>query len=204
MTSSWIIIRLRNVSENVVEKIKTHFMFSSFIPKIMPFVRQHGKYGLASLATHDNAVQPICFIYWMVHNVVPVIRVAYGQRNWDLTVFWQTWVPIFKVKEFGVYQSPSTEIAVGSVWKVMFWLARGHHKVLTDASLKWWEEVTNAYSSWELGWRGHKDVKWGRIGKFQVTKVSVVIKNGRWRQYLLSRVSNVMNTNQELRGKNFC
>ena len=31
-------------------------MFSNFFPKIMPFVRQHGKYGTANLATDDNAV----------------------------------------------------------------------------------------------------------------------------------------------------
>jgi len=72
----------------------------------MPFVREHGKYGTARLATDDDAIQPMCLACWMVHNVVPVIRLAYSQRNWDLSVFWQTWVPSFEVKEYGGLSEP--------------------------------------------------------------------------------------------------
>jgi hypothetical protein len=36
---------MRNVSANVVEKIKTDFLFRNVFPKIDPVMRQYGKYG---------------------------------------------------------------------------------------------------------------------------------------------------------------
>jgi hypothetical protein len=41
MISCWILPRMRNVSDKVVEKIKTHNLCSvTFFPKIVPFMRQ--------------------------------------------------------------------------------------------------------------------------------------------------------------------
>jgi hypothetical protein len=37
--SRWMLPRMRNISDKVVEKIKTHFIFSNFFRKMMPFMR---------------------------------------------------------------------------------------------------------------------------------------------------------------------
>jgi hypothetical protein len=37
--SRLFLLRIRNVSETVGEKIKTHFTFSNLFPKIVPFMR---------------------------------------------------------------------------------------------------------------------------------------------------------------------
>jgi len=42
------LLKMRNISNNIVEKIKTHFVFSNFITKIVPFMKLYGK----------NTVQP--------------------------------------------------------------------------------------------------------------------------------------------------
>ena len=38
-----VLLRMRNVSDKVMEKIKTHFMFNNCIPKIVQFMRKCGK-----------------------------------------------------------------------------------------------------------------------------------------------------------------
>ena len=43
-----VLLKMRNISSNIVEKIKTHFIFSNFITKIVPFMELCGK----------NTVQP--------------------------------------------------------------------------------------------------------------------------------------------------
>jgi hypothetical protein len=37
--SRWILLIVRNVSGKVIEKIKTHFLFNNYFPKIVPFMR---------------------------------------------------------------------------------------------------------------------------------------------------------------------
>ena len=40
ITSSSVLLGMRNVSEKLQKKIKTHFMFNNFfLPKILPFMR---------------------------------------------------------------------------------------------------------------------------------------------------------------------
>ena len=136
------------------------------------------KYGTARLATDVNAIHPMCFACWMVHTVVPVIRLAYGQRNWSLSVFWQPEVPFSRWRNFGVYQSLNKY----NVWEVMFWLPGGHHTVLTSREALWsCKEWQKHILPWNLG-RGSQgcamEENWEVSGDW---KVSVVIKNWRWR-----------------------
>jgi hypothetical protein len=42
------LLKMRNISKNIVEKIKTYFVFSNFITKFVPFMKLYGK----------NTVQP--------------------------------------------------------------------------------------------------------------------------------------------------
>jgi len=39
MISRSILLRIKTVSNEVLEKIKTHFMFNTFFPKIVPLMR---------------------------------------------------------------------------------------------------------------------------------------------------------------------
>jgi len=61
--SRWKLLRMRNVSHNILEKIKTHILCSvTFFPKIMPFVRQGGRVGQA---TAENAIRRMPFACWV-------------------------------------------------------------------------------------------------------------------------------------------
>jgi hypothetical protein len=42
---------------NVVEKVKTYFMFNTIFPKIVPLWDNMEKYGTARQATHDNLMR---------------------------------------------------------------------------------------------------------------------------------------------------
>ena len=53
--SRLILLRVRNVSDKAVEKIKTHSMFSNFFPpKIVPLMWQCKKYGEDRQATANK------------------------------------------------------------------------------------------------------------------------------------------------------
>jgi len=60
----WILLRLSNVSDRLAEKIKTHFMFSNFFPKIGRFMTWCGNtvYGTARQATDGNIIR---FAWWI-------------------------------------------------------------------------------------------------------------------------------------------
>jgi len=49
---------------NLVEKIKTHFMFNNVFPKIVPFISQRVKYRSAGQVTDDSTAHAHC----MLHN----------------------------------------------------------------------------------------------------------------------------------------
>jgi hypothetical protein len=54
-----IFLRIRNVQDNVVVKIETHYILNNFFPKI--FLRNNvEKYGTARLATDDDTIQYTC------------------------------------------------------------------------------------------------------------------------------------------------
>jgi len=78
----WILLRMRNVSDKVGEKIKRRFMFSVFFPKIMPFMR----YCLARQATDCNKTRHMRIACWVtVANNPPsdyVILIAFPRQQW--------------------------------------------------------------------------------------------------------------------------
>jgi len=68
LMSRAIILRLRNVSgENCIENPSTHFVFSSFLPKIMPFMRYDENCDIAGQAT-DDIIQQMCFACWITNS----------------------------------------------------------------------------------------------------------------------------------------
>jgi len=40
---SSLLLRMRNISGKILEKIETHFVFNNFLSKILLFMRQRGK-----------------------------------------------------------------------------------------------------------------------------------------------------------------
>jgi hypothetical protein len=53
---------MRNVSEKSCRgKRNTHFIFSNFFPKMVPFMRYVEKYGTARQATDDNIIRRMRF-----------------------------------------------------------------------------------------------------------------------------------------------
>jgi hypothetical protein len=49
---------MRNASgKSCIENQNTHFMFNNLFPKIVPFVREFGKYGTARQATDDSIMK---------------------------------------------------------------------------------------------------------------------------------------------------
>ena len=69
MLMSRSVIRLRNVSdENCIENSSTHFVFSNFLLKIMPFMRCVEECGTAGQAT-DDIMQQMCSTCWITSGV---------------------------------------------------------------------------------------------------------------------------------------
>jgi len=58
------VLRKGMFQTNLVEKIKTHFMFNNVFPKIVPFISQRGKYSRAGQVTDDSMAHAHC----MLHN----------------------------------------------------------------------------------------------------------------------------------------
>jgi hypothetical protein len=57
---------MRNVSDKGCrENQNTHFMFSNFFPKIVPFMKKCGKIRRDRRATDDNITRRMRFVFWM-------------------------------------------------------------------------------------------------------------------------------------------
>ena len=55
-----VLLRFRNISGQIIEKIKKYSVcFVFFPPKTLPSVRQCGKYGTTRQATDDNIIWPL-------------------------------------------------------------------------------------------------------------------------------------------------
>jgi hypothetical protein len=77
---------MRNISDKPVEKIKTHFVFSSVFPKTVPFMKNVEKYGTARQATDDNIILHMLFAYWITkatdtHSGYAII-IAFPRQQW--------------------------------------------------------------------------------------------------------------------------
>jgi hypothetical protein len=60
IVSRRFLLRMRNVSDEVVEKIKTNILRSVTFPKIVPLWNNVEKYGTAREATDDNMAHAHC------------------------------------------------------------------------------------------------------------------------------------------------
>jgi hypothetical protein len=83
-----ILIRMRNVSEKLGEKMKKCTLLCStiFSPKIMPFFFFLEKYDMARQATYDNMIWRMCFACWITkatntHSEC-VILIAFPPHQW--------------------------------------------------------------------------------------------------------------------------
>jgi hypothetical protein len=79
-------LRMRDVSDKVIAKIKTHFMFNNFFENIVLCMRYVEKYGRARQATCDNLLRHTCYACWVTkvrdtHSEY-VISTAFSQRKW--------------------------------------------------------------------------------------------------------------------------
>ena len=63
--SRWILLRKRNVSDNIVEKIKTHFSCSNFFRKSFFLWDKVKSYCTARQATDDNIIRRMHFACWI-------------------------------------------------------------------------------------------------------------------------------------------
>jgi len=54
---------MRNISEKIVERINTHVSCLTIFPKILPFLDNVEKYGIAPQATDDNVIWRLRFAY---------------------------------------------------------------------------------------------------------------------------------------------
>jgi hypothetical protein len=71
--SIWFLLRVRNVSDKVVEKIKTRISFSvTLFPKLCHFLDDVEKYGRSSLATGD--------ILWHTHFACWITKTTHTLR----------------------------------------------------------------------------------------------------------------------------
>ena len=55
-------LKLEMFQTNIVKKIKTHSVFNNFFPKIVPFMRQCGKFYRAGQAKNDNLALTHCML----------------------------------------------------------------------------------------------------------------------------------------------
>jgi hypothetical protein len=63
ITSRWILLRMRNVSDKSCrENQNTHFVFSNFLSKTVPFVRLCGRYCGSTQAIDDNMAPSQCML----------------------------------------------------------------------------------------------------------------------------------------------
>ena len=62
-----IFIRIRNISDKIVEKIKTYFLFGNFSPEIRARLWDNvkKKYVISRQATDDNVKRRMFFTYWI-------------------------------------------------------------------------------------------------------------------------------------------
>jgi len=57
-----VLLRMRNVGDEVVEKLKKYCFLEFFFSKILPFMRKCEKYCRAGQATHDNMAHAHCML----------------------------------------------------------------------------------------------------------------------------------------------
>ena len=79
-----ILLRTRNVSDNVVQKVKTHCMFN--FQKLCHLWDNVEKCDTARQATDGNIIWNMCFVCWItqatdLHSEY-VIHIAYPQQQW--------------------------------------------------------------------------------------------------------------------------
>ena len=66
MKTCVILLKMRNVSEKkIVEKIKTHFIFSNFYPTFLPLSDNVDKHGTAGEATDGCIMRLVRFACWI-------------------------------------------------------------------------------------------------------------------------------------------
>jgi hypothetical protein len=66
ITSLWILLGMRSISDNFVDKIKTHILCpSKFLPKIVPLKGNMEKYGRTRQAADDNITRRMRFACWI-------------------------------------------------------------------------------------------------------------------------------------------
>ena len=66
IVSRRIILRMRNISDKNVEKVKTHILHSiTFFPTVAPFLDNAEKQGTARQATDDNIIRRVPFACWI-------------------------------------------------------------------------------------------------------------------------------------------
>jgi hypothetical protein len=85
--SRWILLRTRNVSDKIVEKIKTHILCSkTFSRKSCRLWDNVEKYGTARQATDGNITRRMRFACWIRHATNThseyVIFIAFPRRQW--------------------------------------------------------------------------------------------------------------------------
>jgi hypothetical protein len=78
---------MRNVSDKSCrENQNTHFMFSTFFLKIVPFMIYCAKYGTAGQATDVNIIWGMCFACWITNATDThseyVILIAFPWQQW--------------------------------------------------------------------------------------------------------------------------
>ena len=83
----WIILRMRNVSDKVVEKIETHILCSiTFFRKSCHLWDNVEKYGRARQATDDNIIRRMRFACWITKSTDTrpeyIILIAFPRQQW--------------------------------------------------------------------------------------------------------------------------
>jgi hypothetical protein len=59
-------LRMRNISDKRCrENQNTHCMFNNFVPKIVQFMKECGKYGRIRHTTYDNIIRRMRFACWI-------------------------------------------------------------------------------------------------------------------------------------------
>jgi hypothetical protein len=85
--SPWILLRMRNVLDKFVEKLKTHILCSiAFSRKSCRLWNKVEKYGTARQATDDNIIRRMRFACWITKatdtHLVYVIIIAFPRQQW--------------------------------------------------------------------------------------------------------------------------
>jgi hypothetical protein len=87
VTSRWILLRMKNISEKVIEKIKTHILCSiTFFRKSRRLCDSVEKYGRAKQVRDDNVIRLMRFACWITKVTVThpeyVILIACPRQKW--------------------------------------------------------------------------------------------------------------------------